>query len=1198
MFTRASQYNLEGMSDSWIGSFLAGDIPQFDGAADEHSDGPGDIKIPRRKPGKGRVRKRSSQFEGTSKTTDDSTQRAISLTKLGNAEHAKTKTTSKCSRVEGKSEESLSEDTWPTKGRAIRTYSKKSLFAQRMNKSSTLNEGNAEKDDGEAIVVMADTRGEGEGEEEAFRLVLSESSDSEGSNFGGVNLDSAEGSEIMVRKKNPRTFEGIDTKTTEVSSARKDGNTREDNLGSKGRQTDLRAEGLGLKKSSNANAPTTRKDKNPKVNLASGKRGDETGQEDLRSGVDKNAKGRTSTAHKEQDAPESCTPVITKYFHSPEKDRERIKTRVNRTKQSFSSWEQLSKLHKTDDALTTTPTLPQCSTQQWRNLRKSTLRKRKLSEVDKKERELSKETMTRRIKRSSDFAVSLSAVSGAMANFKISLEDVSQIPALNSKYGQAETRLKNRREEPSHGFTRVLDQRLSSAVRKQNCSQRHSPTRSKKNESSPLSKKRTSPKKKEERLKKYGTLPVLISKSPIKNSVDNSQLSETSLASQRRENNSTVRTSKISSSGAGISGTGYASSRSRTRGRESSNRLKGQSSSETTSSACAFSSKGPTSKETGPFPSLVLSLKSDSGDKDKSRNDSGRTFSVQKRGLKRKLVMDVERVLGMTPVGVLPGTGKKRKLSLKLQANSSRTFPRKESIAKTPVILGEEGRLVEVDKPVKLVKEAARKPLHSQQTEVDIDNNDGRLCFDDKKDFVLSKDITCIPSSPVEPEASDESSSNVTESNSLTLSTKSSHTFSQAEDSSEVSLPKESGHKTTDNVACDSNYMQLLSEEQDFPEEKDTELLANALFNMSFPSPIPYGEECCSPPHPSTPQETNSDARNLIDEHDSLDKNEVSTVGSSVVEEDNTSVVVEIQRSSTASFQTQAQQTAYFSSANTDVPEGSSLLPFCPQLGETQTQFESRSVEIDNCTGQKICEKEITCDKGSFDSRAIPNSRTSDEVLLSEGKVKEENKDISSNTEFANYEEQSCEIKTVREYEANKSFTDVIGLESVRMKSRDAIDLTPSCEAGELSSSSKENQQLVLMLSTEEESLTNAVSSIHSNQHVIEMEISLEEDNDNRPQDVSTEGMHSGISDVLANEAVGQGKSQTSGTHDTLSRPNFTSSNLGISGVVAITPLKKPPTSDELMSSLKDYGLPQCKYQEPFCSDPDDIPACPRLVVF
>ena len=45
---------------------------------------------------------------------------------------------------------------------------------------------------------------------------------------------------------------------------------------------------------------------------------------------------------------------------------------------------------------------------------------------------------------------------------------------------------------------------------------------------------------------------------------------------------------------------------------------------------------------------------------------------------------------------------------------------------------------------------------------------------------------------------------------------------------------------------------------------------------------------------------------------------------------------------------------------------------------------------------------------------------------------------------------------------------------------------------------------------------------------------------------------------------------------------------------VIISPLRHPPSADEVLATLKDYGLPQCRYQRPFCSNPRDIPECPR----
>ena len=41
---------------------------------------------------------------------------------------------------------------------------------------------------------------------------------------------------------------------------------------------------------------------------------------------------------------------------------------------------------------------------------------------------------------------------------------------------------------------------------------------------------------------------------------------------------------------------------------------------------------------------------------------------------------------------------------------------------------------------------------------------------------------------------------------------------------------------------------------------------------------------------------------------------------------------------------------------------------------------------------------------------------------------------------------------------------------------------------------------------------------------------------------------------------------------------------------IAITPLKPPPSNSEIRNSLAYYGLPQQRHQDPFCSNPDDIP--------
>lgn len=286
------------------------------------------------------------------------------------------------------------------------------------------------------------------------------------------------------------------------------------------------------------------------------------------------------------------------------------------------------------------------------------------------------------------------------------------------------------------------------------------------------------------------------------------------------------------------------------------------------------------------------------------------------------------------------------------------------------------------------------------------------------------------------------------------------------------------------------------------------------------------------------------------------------------------------------------------------MPEGSSLLPLCPQLGETQTELESMSNETDNFLDQKICEKEITGDNEflvshkSFVDKSSPN--TNEEVFVMEEITIEENNDSGSNSEIAIYEDKPCGSKIVRGNERGELSDDVTSPESARTRPLEnkVIDVTDCNKEKELSTSGTEEKEFVLRLSTEEKGSTDAQTSAHSNLHVSEMEISLEEENDNQVSEVSSECVRAGMVAAFPSGFVGQTKDLTSSTRVAQSRPNFSFGNLGIVDVVAIRPLKLPPTSDELISSLKDYGLPQCQYQGPFCSNPDDIPPYPRLVMF
>ena len=1181
------------MSDTWIGSFLGGDIPQLDGAADDDSSGQEDFKTSRKRLGMGRTRN-VNRINTSSKAPDVSTRREIPLetpahfeTSEKDAEHGKTETSSKYSDVVQESGQSV----WPQKGRAIRTYSKKVMSASKFEKSPPLDKEKAQKKDEKEVVVVDTEEVKEVNCEDTFRLVLSESSDSDGNDSVGVNLGSESSEAVASRQSRKPQVENV--RKTKSSTTRKDNNSVESKLSSEGKTIVPRRDNI-----------------EPKVQEIN------------------NIK--TSSALSDQGTSDGYTPEITKYFHSPGKKAEGNNKRQHGAK-LLSNLSQQSTSCKTLDMYSKTQPLPSCSSQQETYSRKATLRKRKLTEVETKERKLHKGASSRRTRQRTDLVASLG---GAMSNLKVSLEDVSQSSMLNSKFAEARTRLRNRRETPRQNYTRIVNQGLSSPVRKESYSPQRSPLLSRNNEKSSLSRKRTSPKKKEERLKKYGTLPVVIAESPKKSSADNIKFPDTSRASQQSQAESSALTSQISrkpalctdvfSSETRYFGTGIASSRSRTRGcvdssSEPSNRLTELFSSGTISVACSGGDEETSRKRTGSIPSRQMSFSPAGRSGAKPRNETGYTLSLHRKSLKRKLVMDSQK--NVTPVSDLPGTGKKRKLSLKLKASSLRT----EGVGETLVTPGDE-RLDDKEKSVcddqdkisspSHVSQQSSSDLHSQQARINIQYDDRLSGFVNKKDFTLSEglldDITCVPSSPGEPVSSDEispkcfkSSPTATESDSLPVLTKAGVSFGKSQDSSDAYVSTESELRTPDDVSSDTNNAQLLSQEGAFPKEKDTELLANALFNMSFPSPLPCGEECYSPPCPSSPLDTKHGVPDPRDQDEVLKGKEVLTLSSSIVEESNASEVEESHRSSAISSLNHAQQTGYFSPAVCSVREEYTVLPLCPQLGETQSQYENTFTENESCLGQKISDKEITSDKESFESHKClinrSNSSTSEgDVFINEGTM-EENRNSNFDSKYKMSENKPCASKSARGDESNESSTDFMSHESVRTRTLDTkvTHLTDFAEADESSISSAEKSEFILKLSVEEENSTDAQLSVHNNLPDSEMEIFSGKDNDNQEQDFAKSLSHV-LAGAAATESVGECKDQSSRAYVSQSRLHCTSvglnegGSLGSNGVVVIKPLKRPPTSEELLSSLKDYGLPQCKYQQPFCSNPDDIPAFPR----
>ena len=1189
------------MSDTWIGSFLEGDIPQLDGAADESSDGHEEFRKTRKRLGMGRTKTRSSRLISESKKREVSTRNEIPLTEPlhseaseKNSDHGESASemASECSDASEEIKRSVGEDVWPKKGRAIRTYSKRTRSSLKVQKSLRLSEGKDQKMEEEEVVEFNTEEEEKPDREDTFRLFLSESSGSE-DNTTGTNSE-------PEKSEQNCNLDVKEVKARKLSTVRKDRNAVESNFG-------LEEETEVVK------------------------------QKDLNLEVEKSDQIETSTASNGQ---------IAFYDDFPEKNLKGGDKGKKVAKQCLSS-SVPSTSHKTLGLLPITQAVPSTSSSVQKYSRRVTLRNRKLSDIEKKELKLGKVKAACEKKLKSDLVSPLGAISGAMPNLRVSLEDVSQSQMLDSKFSEARARLRHNRETPHQSYTLSVNQVLNSPVAKERPSLKRSPVVTRTKERALLL-KRTSPKRKEEKMKKYGTLPVVIAKSPKKSPADNSQGSQASPANRQIGTDTLIRTSQIYEDSAVSTGvfssvrkggddtSGSASSRSRTLGSvdnkdENFQRFMEFPSSETpfTSVTCSGGDGKISRHRTGSVPSRQVSLK---------LTNTRRTLSLERKGLKRKLKVDFHGQ--QTPVRDLPGSGKKRKLSLTLKA-SSISFPRMDDVSETRVTSDEE-YVVKDGKSVFKDQDNTSSSLQIQQARVDTGSDDGGSGFDGKKEFAMDRslldvNVTCVPSSPGEPNSGDEvspkcskSSLAVTGSDSLPGLTEACPSNSKSPETFGSQSFAKMGLKTAVNV---SNGVELVSQEFDFPNEKDTELLANALFNMSFPSPLPCVEKCCSPPCPLSPLKANC--------HE-WKGNQVLTVNSSCAEEGNALEVEEANKSPEFSYLDQVQE-SQSSPVVHSVLEGYVVVPTGPQLGETQSNGDNTEAETINYVGQRISEKEMTSYEESFKPLRIPINRSD---LRSNGEEFFERKGAigggEDNSESSISGNNCCKSEMVTGSESNESpglmardsvvmppfdteMTDLPDLTEAEKPSKLSLEEEISIDARQLSAQGNsdnnemeiflgegkeeqvkktsfkiptaEKSDFVFKLSLEEENSHEAQPlSAQGNADDNEMEISSGEGKETQVEKTSSKQLTSSLAAKIPTESLRDCKEQT--LSKVLSVSSGLNDNSSCIGRVAIKPLKEPPSSEELLNSLTKYGLPHCKYQEPFCSNPDDIPALPRSVKF
>ena len=214
-----------------------------------------------------------------------------------------------------------------------------------------------------------------------------------------------------------------------------------------------------------------------------------------------------------------------------------------------------------------------------------------------------------------------------------------------------------------------------------------------------------------------------------------------------------------------------------------------------------------------------------------------------------------------------------------------------------------------------------------------------------------------------------------------------------------------------------------------------------------------------------------------------------------------------------------------------------------------------------------------------------------------EGNVTKRERDCKSNLVSTVPEEKSFESTTNRVTWSNTSVAESRGLEAKRkllLRAR-APDFV---EAGE---KDFDQGEFVLRMNVAESSSNEFQLVEQCNPQNEEMEICTEGDGRDRPLSTGNP-----LNCHFAAELHAKPGRIYKSSNDNANAPQSVSNSFSLEpsksdsfkckNIISIEPLKRPPSSEELLNSLKDYGLPQCRYQRPFCSDPDDVPSCPRLV--
>ena len=1030
---------MEGLSDTWTGSFLGGAIPQLDGAWDEESSDP-----------------------VVNSTAGTQTQEASK--KLGGA-RANTESVSTAFVMQNARE--IAQDPEHFKGAAVRGHQLRRTASNNFDKientmdiwpqetrTAFVRSPLEEVHQGVSVVEESTEDQVNECLDDSFRLVLSESSDSDG----------ASTSNPMSVSKDSEFVSSVCANTSQKSKAK---------------------------------------------------------QEQTASTVLRKKEGKGN--HK------SYTAVMTRFCLEKKSDKERRNDNDSEDGQRKK--------------------LKHASKQ-----RQANLRERKVSWVESKPPSKDKRMETRRTSRRKDALMSQHAVLCSMADLKVPLKDVSSTAHLMPKFVEAKDRLRKRSE--SHVHEVIYGERgemTDSSATKGKRSKRFTPVLWARKEKTVFPGTKISPKKKEEKARRYGALPIFVEKSPKKNQSGDTQVkvqNDDVCIEKRRYTEGDHLFSPASL------GSDCGRKREQT-GRDSSRNLSLKSAGDT---------KEGSNKRGG--------SSSVSGNKERSSSEMVHVSqSHQKEGIKRKLALDVDTGLQST-LSLMHGTRKKRKMSLQLSLNNPQSPPKRERV-----------------KSIKIKESGGSTPFQAGSKNSTTKTQDGRLVFNTEDKFKASSslddseeelpsserslnDISCVPCSPIECEERNNSSPCV-----VPVETKKTFFSSLTTDSptsSKSNLRQSSG---SDENNSESSHKTLI-----FPQEKDTELLANALFNMSYPSPLRFERVDSSPPSPSSPLNDDGDCFDVLAPH------------STFLDEENCAASINTESSPlprSSVIQTSVQGTN-FSKQGAHSTQGLSGLLKAPRLGETQTAIDGSLTKAGCSDNDKSTRADFVRVEGVgnvFEVGVGEEGCLHAEVASAadEGCSKVEHGITGERTESGS---RLAKGKHTTSADSSGGWKSVRDTKPLAVKEQQEIEANREHDAKEL---------FLMLASNLDNAFVGAKKKLVGRFEEWESMGESTERND-QPQSLFNQlpcGRRGGlISEVSLQKgadscgACPMEVSPTSSTPDFAMRGDFYEGNH-----IVIEPLKRPPLSKDLLSTLKDHGLPQCRYKEPFCSNPDDIPGCTGQVM-